>query len=154
MNRFLMRHAHAEDGTPDADRPLSAKGRAQLARMADFLGCHHAFKVDAIWSSPLLRARQTAEAMTCLLKKNRPLRIEAALLPEADPQAILTLLRAMDANILLVGHNPHLAELAGRLIGVREPAAPVSFKKGAIMGFRYQDSRYQLAAYLPPSALA
>jgi len=57
---YLVRHAHA-DWTPDENRPLSAQGRKDAARVADILGD---YPIRAIYSSPARRARQTISPLT------------------------------------------------------------------------------------------
>ena len=52
---YLVRHAHA-DWTPDEDRPLSARGRADAQRVADLL---QPFPISAVYSSPFRRAHET-----------------------------------------------------------------------------------------------
>ena len=55
-----MRHAHALDGDDDAARPLSPRGREQSKAMAGFLA-DAGVKFEAAFTSPLVRAHQTAE---------------------------------------------------------------------------------------------
>jgi 2,3-bisphosphoglycerate-dependent phosphoglycerate mutase len=67
---LLVRHAETEDnvnmrlsGWTDTD--LSPRGEAQVEILADHFNRHHGH-VDALYSSPLLRARRTAEAIGAL----------------------------------------------------------------------------------------
>ena len=76
MELLLIRHGLperlvSEDGTP-ADPPLSAKGRDQAERVARWL---EGVSIDRLYSSPLLRARQTAQPLATL--RGLPVEIEA-----------------------------------------------------------------------------
>jgi phosphohistidine phosphatase len=62
MDLILWRHADAQDGSPDADRPLTAKGRAQAKQVAVWLN-KYLPKGTRVLVSPALRALQTADAL-------------------------------------------------------------------------------------------
>jgi 2,3-bisphosphoglycerate-dependent phosphoglycerate mutase len=61
---YLVRHAHS-DWSPDEQRPLSAKGHADAVLVADVLAQH---PIQAIYSSPYARARQTVEPLAARLR--------------------------------------------------------------------------------------
>jgi len=116
---ILTRHAKPESPTDcpdDVTRPLSDKGRTIQQEMATRLHSE-GIAVDQIFSSPLLRAMETAEILQKQLGGTiTPLE---ALGANFDEQAILDHLQE-DQAILLVGHDPTLAELANHLLGRRE----------------------------------
>jgi len=60
MRVFLVRHAHSDPGDPDELRPLSARGRDEARTLAERLADHET-PPRVVVSSPLLRARQTAQ---------------------------------------------------------------------------------------------
>ncbi len=117
-----MRHGEAlsksEAGVEaDADRPLSPTGEESVKLMA---GIFRGADIVPDWfaSSPLRRAKQTAEGMvTCLRGTNR-LVVSDVLLPDQHPDAVLTLLRqhAQAKTMVLVGHQPLLGRLVTRLV--------------------------------------
>src|SRR5205823_3949413 len=85
MNIYLLRHGIAVDpsapGFPkDADRPLTPKGRRRLRQIAGAMG---ALKIsfDVILSSPYVRAQQTAELVTKILKRRKKLKFTDELTP-------------------------------------------------------------------------
>ena len=131
---YLIRHglaAERGDAWPDdSKRPLTHKGIARLRREAAALN-HLGVSFDQILSSPLVRARQTAEVLADGLATRPPLAVVEALSPGATAaQAIEELGKhARRKRIALVGHEPNMGELAARLIGAR---GPFEFKKGAI----------------------
>jgi phosphohistidine phosphatase len=119
----LLRHAHAGDpikwSGSDAVRPLTEKGREQSERLGIFLALA-GFQPDAILSSPLTRAVETARLVGAALRVRvdvvdelgRPLDLDAveALLQSAgDPR-----------RPVLVGHDPDFSQLAAELAGVGE----------------------------------
>lgn len=123
MHVYLIRHAHAEDGSRDALRPLSAKGLRQVRTMGRWLRQAEAFEVLETWHSPLRRAAETAEVLSQRLRLKVPLIEVAGLKPQDDPHLILRRLRNTEVPVAIVGHDPHLSALASLLItGSAEPA--------------------------------
>ncbi len=122
MRLFLLRHGIAEDGSPslrDFDRALTERGRAELhwiARGMQNLGV----TPDPILSSPLVRARQTAELVAPVL--GATFEIAEELSSGADFGALQRLIAAHGAAeaLMLVGHEPDLADLAAALVGGRQ----------------------------------
>ena len=116
MQLFLVRHGHAVDVqssglSSDAKRVLSDKGLVrtrQAARGFAVLGA----PVSRIVSSPLIRARQTAEIFAEELGYTGRMVIREELEPGADPSALLPWLRGLtERPTMLVGHMPILASL-------------------------------------------
>jgi phosphohistidine phosphatase len=130
MEMYFLRHADAEEqgqGKADSERALTAKGMRQSVDVAKWAAEH---KVDArvVVTSPLLRARQTAEPMAAAL--DVPLvederlsggrltisALEGIVADQDDPEAIM-----------IVGHEPDFSEILGELTGGR-----VAMKKAAL----------------------
>lgn len=156
MKIYLMRHAHADFGSPDAERPLSAKGQRIAASMARFINGNKTFSIGEIWSSPYLRARQTAEPFQAIRGESAPLKLTSALLPEADPREILGEMRRVSCPTLLVGHNPHLSSLVQLILGMPEKGVPFSFKKAGLIILetnQASEGGFLLKAYLTPESL-
>ncbi len=121
MRLYLVRHAEAASGEPDDLRPLTSSGRETARALGTRLAAEGA-RPDAVLSSPLLRARETA-AELC-----RALGCE----PEADerlaPGATAADVRAAVADrgdeVVVVGHQPDCGEIAAELSGGPKPAFP------------------------------
>ena len=115
MDLLLWRHADAEDGTPDLQRELTAKGRKQAARVAEWLREHLPEGFEVI-SSPAARARQTAEALKADMK------IDNSLAPGASVQAIVKAAGwpSRGGAVALVGHQPDFGEAIAYLVSGRE----------------------------------
>jgi phosphohistidine phosphatase len=121
MRLYLVRHAEAAPGTPDELRPLTPAGR-EAARA---LGRHlrdEAVAVDAVLSSPLLRARETAEAIARELDvQAEPVELLAPGATEAD---LLAAVDGRGATVVAVGHQPDCGQIAAALNGGAEPPFP------------------------------
>lgn len=123
MELYLIRHADAlalgERGiTDDAERPLSEQGEDQVRALAQGLKSK-GVQLDAIISSPLVRAKQTADLLLRDWSPAPPeMHVCDALLPEAKPRRLMKFLKGLKGErIALVGHVPHLPYLAAWLIG-------------------------------------
>jgi phosphohistidine phosphatase len=131
---YLVRHGKAEEHAAhggDAARALTAQGRTRFAALAGALTGR--MKVARIVTSPLQRARQTAEILA--RSSGAPLEEEEALASGAsDGRALLDLARRAGAGVALVGHNPELGEAvalaAGREVKVK-PGTIAAVELGA-----------------------
>jgi phosphohistidine phosphatase len=99
----------------------------QIAKALADLGV----KVDLVLTSPLVRARQTAELLSKGLKGEPEIHPLAALAPGSPPARVAEALAAHTKahDIALVGHEPGIGELAAWLVGAR---TPIPFKKGGV----------------------
>lgn len=131
---YLVRHAIAEERGPaypdDELRPLSAKGMAKFRKAAKGLA-ELGVSVDRVLSSPLVRARQTADILAAELGGRPQIAESRALAPEATFEQLRAELESCTrfSSIALVGHEPSIGVLAARLVGLK---APLEFKKGAV----------------------
>jgi phosphohistidine phosphatase len=133
MQIYLVRHAHAIDGEDDDARPLSAKGRKQIRRVAAFLRGNEALMTREFWHSPAVRARDTAERFAAALKARAKLRQVSGLRHEDNPAIMAKRLKTLRRPVALFGHEPHLSALASLLIAGRdEPPLFVIRKCGVI----------------------
>jgi phosphohistidine phosphatase len=127
---LLLRHGIAEERRPDQPdqaRSLTPEGRQRTASVLSQL---HRLGVgaDRLLSSPLVRARQTAE-LAVAAGLAPALSLTDALAPGADPLPLLAD-RAASGRLLLVGHEPDLGDLAARLIGA--PPGSIALKKAGL----------------------
>ncbi|MBM5803507.1 MAG: phosphohistidine phosphatase SixA [Cyanobacteria bacterium K_DeepCast_35m_m2_155] len=139
MELLLLRHGIAADGVPDASRPLTPAGiertSAVLHRLLALdLGC------ALLFSSPLLRARQTAE-LAVAAGLAPALQLAPALAPGGDAAAWLQQQAAAPQcaavnRLALVGHEPDLSALAAALIGA--PRGSLQLKKAGVIVLNWQ----------------
>ena len=123
MDIYLIRHAEAlalgEGGiTADEARPLSERGEAQ-ARAVGAVLQRHGIKLDKVITSPLVRARQTAEQMMRSWPAPVPeIHVCADLAPGGKPKKLARFLRGLGvASVALVGHQPDLGVWTAWIIG-------------------------------------
>jgi phosphohistidine phosphatase len=121
---WLLRHGDAEDGTPDAERPLTDKGREQATAAGNALRAL-GVELDACLTSPKVRAADTAR-ITC-----EPLGVEPHLEPKlaGGPFDAEALAAGLGDEVLLVGHDPDFSMAVHSLTG-----AQVRMKKGGLAG--------------------
>lgn len=117
---FLVRHAHSDPGDPDSQRPLSARGREEASALAELLGTHTT-PPRLVFSSPLLRARQTAEQIA--KATGAELRVDERLLPGATSTLLREAVAGATGPVAAVGHQPDCSEISVELTG-SDPGFP------------------------------
>ncbi len=131
---YFVRHGLAEergDAWPDdAKRPLTDEGMSRMRKSARGL-TRIGVTLDVILTSPLVRARQTAEILASALDPRPSMVSIDSLKPDGTYAAVLADLdkHSRKCRIALVGHEPMMGEIAARLIGSRHP---IEFKKGGV----------------------
>lgn len=141
---FLIRHAHAVAASEDPARPLSPRGTADCARLAQFFRRNGLLSPAQVWHSPLARSRETAARLFPPLGIE-PLVLETSgLLPEDDPEPMSRRLDDLgeDATVAIVGHEPHLGHLASLLIRGKTTPVIVDFKKSTVLALERTASRH------------
>ena len=134
MKLYLVRHAIAEPRglLPDSERPLTNEGEAKMRRHIRAL-VRLGEDIDVVITSPLARARETAEILADGIDPRPEVVVEEQLAPDGDAMKLVETIvqRHMGRAVALVGHEPDMSELASRLIsGSNE--VDLDFKKGTI----------------------
>jgi phosphohistidine phosphatase len=118
---FLVRHAEAASGDPDELRPLTPGGREAARALGEKLAGE---RPDAVISSPLLRARETAEQIA------RPAGIEAEpddrLAPGATAEDVKAAVADRGETVVAVGHQPDCSTIVLDLTGREVKFAPAA----------------------------
>ena len=147
MELILWRHADAEDGVPDEERSLTAKGEKQAQSMAAWLK-ERLPKDAVILVSPAKRAQQTAQALTRKFETSREVGTAAT------PRSVL---KAAGwprgaGTVVVVGHQPTLGQIAA--LALTGKPADWSIKKGAIwwLASRERDETVVRAVIAPDLA--
>jgi phosphohistidine phosphatase len=163
MKLFLVRHGHALADKDDLRRSLSARGGEITRSVAAFLRPSGVLaEVRAVWHSPLVRTRETAELLVQELVPDALLIETAGLLPEDDPVAVADRLERAEPAVMIVGHEPQLGALATLLVRGKLKPVGFEFKKSAILaleksGGRHKKSgraRWRVRWHLSPELLA
>jgi phosphohistidine phosphatase len=118
MHLVIVRHAEAAPGSPDELRPLTPTGRDH-ARSLGLELREQGIQPDAIVSSPLLRARETAAALGLGTPE-----VDERLAPGASPADIRDVAVGRGETIVVVAHQPDCGQAAAALTGGPEPAFP------------------------------
>lgn len=140
MRLYLVRHASAADAQrfqgPDEDRPLTTRGRDELREVLPRVAAAEA-PPRVIWTSPLVRAVQTAEYVIHHWAPGAELRVTRALLSGADPSTVIEEISALspESPLALVGHEPHLGLLLTMLVGAQ---GQLAMPKASVARIRYR----------------
>ena len=118
MRLVLVRHAEAAPGDPDELRTLTDAGRGQARRLGEQLRAD-GIEPDAVLSSPLLRARETAAALG--LGDSEPVE---GLSPGATADDVKAAIAGRGETVVVVGHQPDCSRITAALRGGAEPAFP------------------------------
>lgn len=137
-----MRHADAGEADPrrwpdDRQRPLSDKGRRKHAVVADALR-RMGVRFDRLLSSPLVRARQTADITAAVYGGGPAIEETSALGDQATLAALLAVLARLpqDAAVLCVGHEPFLSDAEAALI-FGDGRARIEMRKSGVAGLNF-----------------
>ncbi len=121
MRLFVVRHAEAAPGEPDDLRALTAHGTRQ-ARELGRRFVRKAIKPDAVISSPLLRARQTAEAIASAVGVEPE--HDDRLAPGATSEDVRTVVAGRGETVVIVGHQPDCGQIVAAIEGGPAPEFP------------------------------
>jgi phosphohistidine phosphatase len=133
---YLMRHGIAAEPSPgsnDAERALTPEGVRKTARVAVGLQAIGA-KPDLILSSPLLRAEETARLVADVLAPRKAVELYPPLAGGFSAADVMRGLRPHRGvrELLLVGHQPDLGDLASHLLTGSTSLVPLPFKKAGV----------------------
>jgi phosphohistidine phosphatase len=163
MRLYIVRHAiavpHGTPGIPDDERPLTEEGIKKMRQVAAGLRSLE-YIPELILSSPLPRARQTAEILLETFGQKRiSLEILPALAPSGSRRELYLAIASYEKklkSLMLVGHQPSLGEIAGE-IAWGSPEHSLELKKGGACAIELVHSgeppRGSLISLLTPSIL-
>ena len=154
MNLFLLRHGVAVDRgefdyVHDAARQLTPNGRRQLRTIAAALRAME-LRFDVILSSPLVRARQTAEIIAADLKLKQCFAVAEELKPGGSAKKLVQKISGLKPgaeNVLLVGHEPDFSELISRFV-TGHAGGGFALKKGGLAKLEIEKLRTGKCALL------
>ncbi len=138
LDVFILRHGEAGNRMTvieeDSERPLTPAGRIEIRKIAKSLKTVE-LQTDRIYTSPLRRARETAEIASRILKI-AILEEWDELKPDGSKDGLYRKLARLEQNSrpILVGHEPHLSSMIGEIIGTK--GARIVLKKGGLAKVR------------------
>jgi phosphohistidine phosphatase len=118
---FIVRHAEAAAGEPDDLRPLTDAGR-EHARLIGRRFADDGVQPDAVLSSPLLRARETAAEISRAVGVDAE--ADARLAPGAEPDDVRAAASGRGETVVVVGHQPDCGRAVAALTGGPAPPFP------------------------------
>jgi len=142
MLLYLVQHGEARREEEDLARGLTKKGMDDVWRAAS-LARKTGLRVAAIFHSGKTRALQTAQILADFLQPAQEASEAGGLAPMDDPAIWAGRLGKMTEDVMLVGHLPHLAKLAGLLLFGNKEQMVVDFTMGGIVCLkRFDDGRW------------
>jgi phosphohistidine phosphatase len=145
MDLFILRHGKAgqsSDTGGDSTRRLTKAGRSEIRKVARWMN-KKKIRFDYLATSPLTRAHQTAEIVAKSLDLKDLVEVWDELAPGGDPDTLCyhASQAGKDASVILVGHEPGLSDLIGRIITGGDTASLVIAKGGLakIRNFSFDD---------------
>lgn len=162
MNLYIVRHAIAvQRGTPgyedDSQRPLTDTGRKKMKKIVKGL-CDFGIELDAIVTSPYVRARDTATILAKEFEMKDKVALSDSLIPPGNFENLINEIREKYdvANLALIGHEPMLSSLISWLT-TGNTAMKVTLKKGGVALLStdnlYEEGRATLQWLLTPSLM-
>ena len=133
MQLLLLRHGKAEDSSPGGDftRELEEKGHEQARNVARILAAADLLP-DLVLSSPVIRAKQTANTFTSTAGMPGPIFLEWLACGMSPETALAELSHFPEfERIMIVGHEPDFGIAIGDLVGTSEPCA-IFVKKASL----------------------
>jgi phosphohistidine phosphatase len=158
---ILVRHALAFERDSarwpdDRARPLTPEGKRRFRKAAAGIA-KSIPRVEVMLTSPLVRARQTADLLTDVARWPKAVDTEE-LAADSSPEAVLAVLRRQRVKrVALVGHEPHLSELLAICVVGNAAQAFAKMKKGGVACVVFPAEiaagKGELTALVPPKAL-
>ena len=140
MNLFVLRHGKAEPSSPDGSdsgRALTADGKTEMKHVARWMRSGD-YRFDIIATSPLVRSRETAGIVAKSLGREDRIESWDELAPGGDPDSVCYRASQFgnEASVLIVGHEPDLSTLIGRIICGNGGSAAIVMAKGGLAKIR------------------
>jgi len=139
MRLYVMRHGIAFEREAwqgeEVARPLTAEGKERTRAVLEALRSKNRLKLDAVWTSPLTRALQTAEIAGKVLAA--PVGVVGALACGADLPVLQTVFlkkAPLPERLMLVGHEPDCGALIAALVG--DPNGDYALKKAGVAALK------------------
>jgi phosphohistidine phosphatase len=152
MKLYLVQHGQAAAKEVDPERSLTAQGKQDIERLAEFLKKAH-LRVERVLHSGKLRARQTAELLADVIAPGLAPETSGLLNPNDNPKAFDWQSESWDRDILVVGHLPFLAKLVAHLVAEDENRPVAAFQPGSLVCLERVDGYWQIAWMIRPDLL-
>ena len=155
MEVYIFRHAYADFKSKDEDPPISERGIKEATRVVELARERFGFRPTAIVSSPVLRAKQTAELAQKELGLKSKVIVDNCLYGDTEPSEVMKFLSGFkkDDKVVLVSHMPLIFEL---LYAMTDGRFEVELLNGSIAAVRFKgmasEGKGTLTWLIPPDA--
>lgn len=133
MKLYLIQHGLAKSKEEDPERSLNDRGWAETKKIATLIATTNNVKPEKIIHSGKTRAKQTAEMIAKHLDLSDRVEQVNDMAPMDDPGVWLRKIEGSKEDIMLVGHLPHLAKLAGKILVKNENINIVRFRNSGVV---------------------
>ena len=135
MRLFLVQHGEATSEEEDPERPLTDRGARDVREVIRLAADAGVLSVERVLHSGKRRAEQTAAPWGQAL--GVPVEAAGGLAPRDDPAIWASRVANATTEVMLVGHLPHLAKLAGLLVAGDADRPVVTFRPGGLVGLEH-----------------
>jgi phosphohistidine phosphatase len=149
MKIYLVQHGEAEPESVDPDRPLTAQGRQDVQQVAAF-AARLSLEVGQIRHSGKTRAEQTAVILGEALFPAGGVVTVSGLAPNDDVRPVAEALARESQPVMLVGHLPSLARLAGLLVTGNLDRSVAQFRNAGIVCLAREEDCWLVAWIVTP----
>ena len=132
MKLYLVQHGDSLPEEVNPERPLSERGRRDVARLAEFLGRRN-IRVRRIYHSGKTRARETAELLAAQVAPGTAVGAMSGINPNDPVEAIAERIKGWDDDTLVAGHMPFMGRLAALLLTGKSESVVVAFQPGGVV---------------------
>lgn len=153
MRLYLVQHGEATSEEIDPNRPLTEKGRQDVARTAEFLRAS-SIKIDIILHSTKTRAVETAQILAEAILPKEGTEQREDLTPNDPVDKLFDELNTENRDLMVVGHLPFLGKLASLALAGSGSSEIVGFKQAGVVCLeRKEDKNWQLVFAVTPDLL-
>jgi len=149
MNLYLVRHGSYTSEDVNISSPLSAEGKADIARLASYFSKIE-LSIPTLYHSTKLRAQQTAKILADALNQGQCQLLEG-LEPNAPIQPILKMINTQTEDLMLVGHLPFLAKLTAKLLSLDEDTPLIDYQPGSAACLSNNNGLWTISWVLNPT---
>ena len=153
MAVYLVQHGEAQRKEEDPERPLTEKGKRDVAKVAAFLA-RGGLKVEHIRHSGKKRAEETARILTDHLAPPSGVRAVQGLAPNDEVQPVAETLQLETEPVMIVSHLPFLSRLASLLVTGGEEQAVVQFRMGGCVRLSEENGMWTVEWALTPELIS
>lgn len=152
MTILLVQHGEARSKDEDPERSLTESGIRKTKKVASWLGKHDV-NIEKILHSGKKRAEQTADIFANRLAPAKGVMAISGMNPNDDVQAFADQLAGQDGVLMVVGHLPFLARLAGFLVAGEKNQSVVSFVNSGVVCLAEGKGSWSVAWAVTPGLL-